>query len=218
MNLDDLMAVWRSQDAAPLHGVNDTLLRLALRQDEARLRAWRRREDWFIYLASAFLVVFLAWLFLLIVGMFFYIDDDVIAGWDFVIPIVGAVPAVLMGVALYKSRRAQMLREQRFGESLRDQLGRRIAQLDYEATTAVWRAGVLVIGGGVGATAILVAGIRVNLEANETFDEWGRIVRVILTFAIAFVVVVWATRYSVQRDVLPRKRRLEALLKELDGP
>ena len=23
MNLDDLMAVWRSQDAAPLHGVNE---------------------------------------------------------------------------------------------------------------------------------------------------------------------------------------------------
>ena len=38
MNLDDLMAVWQSQDAAPLHGVNETLLQLALRQDEAKLR------------------------------------------------------------------------------------------------------------------------------------------------------------------------------------
>ena len=37
MNLDDLMAVWRSQDAAPLHGVNKTLLHLALRQEEAKL-------------------------------------------------------------------------------------------------------------------------------------------------------------------------------------
>ena len=107
MNLDDLMAVWRSQDAAPLHGINETLLRLALRQDEARLRARRRREDWFIYLVSAFLVAFLAWLILLIFGMFFYNDDDVIAGWDFVIPIVGAVAALLMGVALYMTRRAQ---------------------------------------------------------------------------------------------------------------
>ena len=42
MNLDDLMEVWRSQDASPLHGANDTLLRLALRQDEAKLRAQRR--------------------------------------------------------------------------------------------------------------------------------------------------------------------------------
>jgi hypothetical protein len=36
MNLDALMEVWRSQDAAPLHGINETLLRLALRQDEAK--------------------------------------------------------------------------------------------------------------------------------------------------------------------------------------
>ena len=43
MNLDDLMEVWRSQDASPLHGVNEALLRLALRQDEAKLRARRRR-------------------------------------------------------------------------------------------------------------------------------------------------------------------------------
>ena len=43
MNLEDLTEVWRSQDAAPLHGVNETLLRLALRQDEAKLQAMYRR-------------------------------------------------------------------------------------------------------------------------------------------------------------------------------
>ena len=37
MNLDDLMAVWKSRDAAPLHDVDKTLLHLALRQDEAKL-------------------------------------------------------------------------------------------------------------------------------------------------------------------------------------
>jgi hypothetical protein len=29
---------------------------------------------------------------------------------------------------------------------------------------------------------------------------------------------IWTTRRQVQKDVLPRKRRLEALLKELDAP
>ena len=53
MNLDDLMEVWRSQDAAPLHGVNETLLRLALRQDEAKLQKQRRMERWIIYVMSA---------------------------------------------------------------------------------------------------------------------------------------------------------------------
>jgi hypothetical protein len=45
MNLYDLMEVWRSQDAAPMHGVNETLLRLALRQDEANLRGEAAPRD-----------------------------------------------------------------------------------------------------------------------------------------------------------------------------
>ena len=60
MNLDDLMAVWRSQDAAPLHGVNQTLLQLALRQDEAKLQKERRRERWIIYVFSAGIVAAMA--------------------------------------------------------------------------------------------------------------------------------------------------------------
>ena len=43
-------------DATPLHGVNETLLRLSLRQDEATLQKERRREEWITYLASAALV------------------------------------------------------------------------------------------------------------------------------------------------------------------
>ena len=60
MNLDDLMAVWKSQDAAPLHDVNKTLLHLALRQDEAKLQKERRRERWIIYVFSAGLVAAMA--------------------------------------------------------------------------------------------------------------------------------------------------------------
>ena len=131
MNLDDLMEVWRSQDAAPLHGVNETLLRLALRQDEAKLQAQRRRERWIIYVIERGSCRRHGGFLRDDVRMLFYNDDDVITGWDFVIPIVGAAAALLVGVALYVSRRAQALREQRFGESLRDQLDRRIAQLDY---------------------------------------------------------------------------------------
>ena len=69
MNLDDLMAVWRSQDAAPLHGVNETLLRLALRQDEAKLQKERRSERWIIYVLSAGVVAGMA-LFLAIMIYF----------------------------------------------------------------------------------------------------------------------------------------------------
>ena len=219
MNVDDLMDVWRSQDAAPLHGVNETLLRLALRQDEAKLQKQRRLMKWFVYVYSAGLIAGMAMFFVMMLGMIFYIDDDVIVVWDLAVPIVGAAAALFMGVHLYVTRRARALREQRFGDSLRDQIGRRIAQLDDEATRGARALSVVIIPLCVCAAAILIAGIRVNLELNEPFpfDGWIRIVRVISIFGLVCVWSVWAQRRAVKRDVLPRKRRLEALLKELDA-
>jgi hypothetical protein len=212
MNLDDLMAVWRSQDAAPLHGVDKTLLHLALRQDEARLQKERRIEKWITYVASAALVACMTiFLFMMIY------DDDPRTEWDFAIPVVGAAAALLWGGAMYVSHRGQALRERRFGESLRDQLGRRIAQLDYQETRIVRLASVLAtaLPPVVCATAIILAGWRVNNEPFRT--EWVWIVGGIFVCAIASVAGVWVQRRSLQRDVLPRKRRLEALLKELDA-
>ena len=110
-----------------------TLLQLALRQDEAKLQKERRIERWIIYVVSAGLVAGMA---VFLAMMIYARDDDVMTGWDFAIPIVGAAAALLWGGAMYVGHRAQALREQRFGESLRDQLNRRIAQLDYQATTA----------------------------------------------------------------------------------
>ena len=212
-SLDELMTVWRSQDAAPVHGVNETLLRLALRQDEAKLQAQRRRDGWITYIASAFLIAIMAVFALMMV----YNDDDVIVSWDYAIPIVGAAAAMLMGIALYVSRRRQMPREQGFGDSLRDQLGRRIAQLHYEATTGSRLANLLLVAVFVGTTAILLAGMRVNSEPNEPFDDWPAIVGMIIVSAISSIAGVWAQRHAVNRDLLPRKHRLEALLKELDA-
>jgi hypothetical protein len=218
MNLDDLMAVWRAQDTAPLHGVNETLLRLALREDEAKLQKQRRRVKWFVYLYSAGLILGMALFFVMMLGMIFFIDDDAIVGWDLVIPIAGAAAALFMGVHLYVTRRAQAQREQRFGDSLRDQLGRRIAQLDNEATRGPRMVSLFLIPMWVCGIAIRIAGARVNLEAGETFDDWPAIVRMTLTFALLWVAVRWSVHRSVNRDVLPRKHRLEALLKELDAP
>ena len=213
MNLDDLMAVWRSQDAAPLHGVDKTLLHLALRQDEAKLHKERRIERGITYVASAGLVAVMA------VFLFIMIDDDdPRTDWDFAIPIVGAAAALLWGGAMYVSHRAQALREGSFGESLRDQLSRHIAQLEYQATRVVRLASVLVtaLPPLVCATAIILAGWRVNNEPFRT--EWFWIVGAIVVCAIGSVAGVWEQRRRMERDLLPRKRRLEALLKELDAP
>ncbi len=212
MNLDDLMAVWRSQDSAPLHGVDKTLLHLALRQDEAKLQKERRIERWITYVGSAGLVAVMA----VFLGMMILTRDrNVMTGWDVAIGIGGAAAALLAGGAMYVGHRAQARREQRFGESLRDQLNRRIAQLDDRATIARG-ALVLVLLGGIGPMALVLLGLRINQKSFS--DEGFLVVSMILMCVGSVAAGIWTIRRAVQKDVLPRKHRLEALLKELDAP
>ena len=213
MNLDDLMAVWRSQDAAPLHGVNKTLLHLALRQDEAKLQKERRIERWIIYVASAGLVAAMA----VFLGMMILTRDrKVMTGWDFAIGIGGAAAALLAGGAMYVGHRAQARREQRFGESLRDQLNRRIAQLDDRATIARGRRWSLCCWGGSVRWPSSSSAIGSTRSPSAMMGT--------CSFSMILMCVVWPVAAGVweirrqARDVLPRKRRLEALLKELDAP
>jgi hypothetical protein len=213
MTLDDLMAVWRSQDAAPLHSVDKTLLHLALRQDEAKLQKERRRERWITYVFSAGMVAAMS---VFLAMMILTRERNLMTAWDFAIGIGAAAAALLAGAAMYVGHRAQARREQRFGESLRDQLNRRIAQLDDRATRA--RATlVTVLLGGIGGTAIILLGYRVN---QKSFSDDGYMAVGTILMCVLFPVAagVWELRRSVKRDILPRKHRLEALLKEIDAP
>ena len=115
---------------------------------------------------------------------------------------------------MYVGHRAQARREQRFGESLRDELNRRIAQFDDRATIALATL-VSVLLAGVGGIAILLLGYRVN---QKPFSDDGYMLfgTVLICVLLPVAHGVWAIRHQA-REVLPRKRRLEALLKELDG-
>jgi len=214
MNVDVLMEVWRSQDAAPLHDVNKTLLHLALRQDDAKRQKWRRIERWIIYAMSA---GFVAGMVLCLVKPIYRYHADGVSGWDFAVPIVGAAAALLSGRAMYVRHRAQALREERFGESLRDQLNRSIAQLDYQATT-LHRTFmlVLVLVAGICPIALLVALSRLN---EKPFSDDGYMtVWLSLMCVYGVATGVWELRRQTRDVVLPHKRRLEALLKEVDAP
>ena len=167
MNLDDLMAVWQSQDAAPLHGVNETLLQLALRQDEAKLQKERRSERWIIYVLSAGMVAGMAMFLAMMIYFHRHRPEKVVTGWDYALPIVGAAAALLAVGAMYVGHRAQAWREQRFGESLRDQLNRRIAQLEIRATIARETL-VSVLLWGICPTAILLLSIGSTTSPSAT--------------------------------------------------
>jgi len=218
MNLDELMSVWRLQDAAPLHGLNETQLWLALRQDGAKRQKWRRIERWIIYVMSAVFVAGMA-LFLANMTLLMIYRDDMngLTGWDLALPVVGAVAALISGRAIYVGHRAQALREQSFGESLRDQLNRSIAQLDYQATTLHRTLLlVLVLLTGICPIALLLALSRLNEKPFS--DDGYMIVWLSLMCAFGVATGVWELRRQTRDVVLPHKRRLEALLKELDAP
>jgi hypothetical protein len=139
----------------------------------------------------------------------------VMTGWDFVVGIVGAAAALLAAGAVYVGHRAQARREERFGESLRDQLNRRIAQLDYAATRALRTSvPVLVIMGVIAPMAMVLLSYRINQKPFST----------VLDMPIPMILlIVWSVVSGVRiirrqaREALARKRRLEVLLKELDG-
>ncbi len=213
MNLDELMAVWRSQDAAPLHDVNKTLLHLALRQDEAKLQKWRRRERWMVYVWSAGVAAAMALFLALVIYFHRHRPEKEVTGWDYALPIVGAAAALLAGGAMYVGHRAQARREQHFGESLRDQLNRSIAQLEVRATTARMTL-VSVLLWGICPMTILLLIWRIN---GKSISDYANL-HVTLTFMLVWSVAssVWWYRRQA-REALPRKRRLEEMLKELDG-
>ena len=212
MNLDDLMAVWRTQDTAPLHDVNKTLLHLALRQDEAKLQKEWRIERWVTYVASAGLVAVMG---LFLAMMIAARERTVMTGWDVAIPVIGATAALLAGGAMYMNRRWQAKRERSFGESLRDQLHRRIAQLDHRATRARRMTEVvLVTMGGICPVALILLGFRVNQKSIS--DDAFVAVGMMVLCAGSVAAGVWELRRQVHKDVLPRKQRLETLLKEIE--
>jgi hypothetical protein len=214
MNLDELMAVWKSQDAAPLHDVNKNLLHQALREEEAKLQKARRRERWMTYVFSAGVVAGMAVFLSMMIYFHRHRPEKVVTGWDYALPVVGAAAALLAGSVIYRGHRAQARREQAFGESLRDQLQRRIAQLDY-ATTSARRTTVLVIVllGGLCPAAIILLGMRVN---DKSISDDGYLTVTALVMCVWSVVVgVWTVRRQAQES-MSRRRRLEALLKELD--
>lgn len=217
MNLEEVMAVWQSQDSTPLHTVDKTQLELALRQDDVKLRKARRIERAVIYALSAGMVLGMAFVLANMIMLMVYRDDrNGLTGWDVVLPAVGAVAAWICARAVYVGHQAQTRREQRFGDSLRDHLNRRVAQLDYLATTFHRTTlQVLVLLTGIGPITLLFALARMNEKPIS--DDGYMVVWLSALCVFGVAAGVWSVRQQTRDVVLPQKRRLEALLKDFDG-
>jgi uncharacterized BrkB/YihY/UPF0761 family membrane protein len=211
MNLDDVMGAWRSHDLSPLFGVDKTLLHQVLRQEQARAEKQLRRIRWFMNVVTVFLLITAA-LFLAI--MIDPKDDDVLVVWDYVVGVVGVAAAVVLAgalVALHRSRRA---REQGFDDSFRDHLRRQLSELANEAAGERRLAFIVVAATLVCGAAVSIAGHRINDVPWGEFD-WSLFPSVLILLFTWLLLFWWVPR--ARRRHLPRKRQLEALLKELDG-
>ena len=221
MNLDDLIEGWRSQDASTFYGVLDkTLLHQTLRQEHAKIEKLSRRAMWGGYVFGVAPLLITSVLFLAIM-----IDPNQpqsfaarLIVWDYVVAIAGVTGALIVAWTLFALRRSQQAREQGFGDSLRDHLRRRLAQLDAEATSERRIALTTLAAGLICAVAIPVAQSRIAhvpvpySEMNWPSPTWTVLIVVLLCLELFW----WAPR-RWRRKNLPRKRQLEALLKELDG-
>ena len=218
MNLEDLMEVWRSQDTAPLHGVNETLLRLALRQDEAKLQAMYRRMKRSNYFGMALCVGIIV--FFLLIMTTPQLDD--VSGWDYAVALAGLAAALALWRTIYVGYREQARREQAFGDSLRDQVNRQIAMIDpFMINPWATRASRKKVAPYFMLSLVLIAAIgfmSARVNGNEPYDEaWRSAVGTILIGLFGgWVAGLWLRRWN-RRIGAPRKRRLEALLKEFDG-
>jgi hypothetical protein len=218
MKLDDVMASWRSQSASTFYGVDKTLLHQVLRQEQATLMKDKRSARRIGYVLSA--------VFLVIAGLFFAIMIDPnqppsfaarLVVWDYVVGGVGLASAVTFAGAMFSLRRTDKKRERDVGDSLRDHLLRRIAQLDDEATVER-RLGLIALAALlICAAAIFIGNFRIaHVPVPYSDFGWPFPLKIVLIFAFVFVLSLKLGTSRVKPEKLARKRQLEALLKELD--
>src|SRR6185436_20933792 len=108
--------------------------------------------------------------------------------WDYVVGIVGVTAAVTLAGALFALRRSRQAREQGFGDSLRDHLRRRIAQLDAEATGERRLGLTMVVTMLICATAISIVEGRIrHVPVPWSEIVWPSPFKIVLIFGFFFL-------------------------------
>jgi peptidoglycan/LPS O-acetylase OafA/YrhL len=209
MNLEELMSVWQSQVTSPLHEMDKTLLHRAVQQDQAKFQMERRAERCGVYVACAAMVAAMAFF---IAIMFGARDRNGLTGWDYAVAIGGLIAAVLLACATYVNNKRELRSERVYSDSLRDQLKRRIAQLDDDTTKFRWTLALTFLA-GICPIAILVLSWRIN---GKPFSDAGYMFVWLILLSCYAVVAGFGEIRRQAKDRLPQKHRLEELLKEVD--
>jgi hypothetical protein len=212
MQLEELQAIWETQTERPVFSVNDFGLHLALYQVRERAR---RRLFWGCYL-PAFVGSLVGLVILLALFVAFYLKDAAndfpMNAWDGLAFLVAAIAIVLCASSMYLGRRKHEKDQSVFAPSLRQEIERGIAQIDFEIFTdtsgMAWRNAAL------GSLAAILMGWEAG-RLNGNPLPWEVLWMIGGLVVATFVALVPASRQAVKEGVR-RKRALEGLRAKLD--
>jgi hypothetical protein len=212
MQLEELQAIWETQTERPVFTVNDFGLHLALYQVRERAR---RRLFWGGYFIN-FVCSLLGLVGLLAMYVVFFFKDPLdgvlMNGWDDLAFLVAGSAIALSASSMYTSRRKHEQDQSVFAPSLRQEIERGIAQIDFEISSdsswSAWRNAALT------ALATILGGWEFCRLTGD-HRPW-EVIWVVGGIVVAmFLTLVPVSRQAVKQG-LRRKRVLEGLRAKLD--
>jgi hypothetical protein len=205
MNFDQIMATWKTQDEAPLYGVNRDLLQLVLQHEQSKIRRALRWEMWIAYLVGAGMTAFAGfWLWVAI-----YRGEPLL---DAVAAGVGTGAFALWAGAFWLSRKRQARRERSFGNTLQEEVRRNLSLVNYQlsiggrwGSVLLWS--TLPVGG-----AALIYWLMAEINKNTDFWRDGWLIFICLC---STVWITYSGSHEIRQKLEPRRQRLADLLAAL---
>ncbi len=217
MQFEDLQAIWDTQNERPVFAMNDARLAVGLYQQREQARRRLFKQQFLpIYWTVPMLMGFSVFLFLAYFGKTLYqtrSTDPPMTVWDGAALIAAATASLALIVPMYRERKRHEHSQNVFAPTLREELERGIAQLDFELSfhsrPRAYRVLALV---SFGATVMIVETARLN--GNPI--PWLQLA--FISFSICFS--AWASVAKSNKAVaqlMERKRALESMHAGLEG-
>jgi hypothetical protein len=209
MDFDEILETWRTQDHAPLYGVNRDALRQALQTEEASVRLARHRDMWIVCIAGVGTAV--------LGGIWAAISIS--NSWPAIYTVAAGVGFAMVALwvgAYCMSRRRQAKSERNFGNTLQEEVRRTLARVDVEISRfGNWSAATLQIAPLMVGTMLIFWSVGRSQRdgPDDAFDGWW----IYLMVAFITIYLVRKGRSYATDKLEPRRRRLRELLASLDA-
>ncbi len=218
MKFENLQAIWDTQNEKPVFSMKDARLLLALYQQREHSRRQLFWWEFFpMYAAAAVGLAGAAFVFVAFYMKSLYIKqiarDFPMSAWDYAAFAVAAASLLAMAAILYAERKKQERTQNVFAPSLREELDRGVALIDFKlslhSTPRILKIhGLLYI-------AVLLFIWEVGRLNGEPAPSWS----IVLTCVLSMVAGSWAGLAAGKKKMeeqLPRRRALESMRASLN--